>query len=180
MDIGFNWQINDQLNVNLELIDIANEFNWDNAPRTITTFDLNAFLIDAINLAQNLVDGQIVQPNDLIDDHINVQIFNEDFDQELESRYDLEVNYDTNYEVELFGWSPSVGLSAGYYKTDTEDFPRIGINLDRMLFLGYDIGGEAISLGYEGKYGFLRVVSDDFGFKDARTFGIVAGLNYSF
>tara|TARA_R110002072_G_scaffold89232_3_gene199834 strand:- start:12420 stop:13697 length:1278 start_codon:yes stop_codon:yes gene_type:complete len=180
VDIGFNWQINDQLNVNLELIDIANEFNWDNAPRTITTFDLNAFLIDAINLAQNLVDGQIVQPNDLIDDHINVQIFNEDFDQELESRYDLEVNYDTNYEVELFGWSPSVGLSAGYYKTDTEDFPRIGINLDRMLFLGYDIGGEAISLGYEGKYGFLRVVSDDFGFKDARTFGIVAGLNYSF
>jgi hypothetical protein len=180
VDIGFNWQINDQLNVNLELIDIANEFNWDNAPRTQTTFDLNAFLIDAVNLAQNLVDGQVVRPDDLIDQHINVQIFNEDYDQELEARYDLEVNYDTHYELDLFGWTPSVGVSGGYYKTGTEDFPRIGVNLDQMLFLGYDIGGKAISLGYEGKYGFLQLVSDDFGFKDARTFGIVAGLNYSF
>ena len=180
VDIGFNWQVNDQLNVNLELIDIANEYSWDNAPRTITTFDLNAFLIDAVNIAQGLVDGEIVRPNDLIDDHINVQIFNEDYDQELESRYDLEVNYDLNHELELFGWTPSVGVSAGYYKTDTKNFPRVGVNLDQMLFLGYDIGGEAITLGYEGKYGFLRLVSDDFGFKEARTFGIAAGLNYSF
>ena len=180
IDIGFNWQVNDQLNVNLELIDIANEFSWDNAPRTITTFDLNAFLIDAVNVAQALVDGEIVTPNDLVDRHINVQIFNEDFDQELASRYDLEVNYDLNKELELFGWTPSIGVSAGYYKTDTKDFPRVGVNLDQMLFLGYDIGGEAITLGYEGKYGFLRLVSDDFGFKDARTFGIAAGLNYSF
>ena len=180
VDIGFNWQVNDQLNVNLELIDIANEFRWDNAPRTVTTFDLNAFLVDFINTAQSLVDGDIIRPNDLIDRNIDVQIFNEDYDQELEARYDLEVNYDLNYELEVMGWTPSLGLTAGYYKTEHQDFPRIGINLDRMWFVGYDIGAEAMTLAYEGKYGFVRFVSDDFGYQDARTFGIAAGINYSF
>lgn len=180
VDIGFNWQVNEQLNVNLELIDIANEFRWDNAPRTMTTFDLNAFLVDFINVAQDLVNGEIVTPNDIIARNIDVQIFNEDYDQELDARYDLEVNYDLNYELDILGWTPSVGVTAGYYKTSYQDFPRIGVNLDQMWFLGYDIGGEAITLGYEGKYGFVRLVSDDFGYKNARTFGVAAGINYSF
>jgi hypothetical protein len=180
VDLGFNWQVNEQLNVNLEMIDVINEFRWNNAPRTVTTFDLNAFLIDAINVAQDLVNGEIVRPNDIVDRNINVQIFNENYKQELDARYDLEVNYDLNYELEILGWTPSVGVTAGYYKTANMDFPRIGVNLDQMWFLGYDIGGEAITLGYEGKYGFVRLVSDDFGYKDAKTFGVAAGLNYSF
>ncbi len=180
VDIGFNWQVNDKLNVNVELIDIANEFNWDNAPTTRTTFDLNAFLLDALNVAQDLVNGLIVTPNDIIDRNIDVVIVNEDYDQELDARYDVEVNYELDYRPNLFGWQPVVGISGGYYKTENQDFPRIGINLDRSFYIGYDIGGEAISLSYEGKYGFISVISDDFGYEDARTFGIAAGLNYSF
>ncbi|MFN3239103.1 MAG: hypothetical protein ACE37D_18895 [Pseudomonadales bacterium] len=180
VDIGFNWQVNEQLNVNVELIDIANEFNWDNAPTTRTTFDLNAFLIDALTVAQDLVNGQIVTPNDIIDRNINVVIVNEDYDQELEARYDVEVNYELGYRPNLFGWEPTLGISGGYYKTEHQDFPRIGVNLNRNFYLGYDIGAEAVSLSYEGKYGFIRFISDDFGYEDARTFGIAAGLNYSF
>ena len=180
VDIGFNWQVNDQLNVNVELIDIANEFSWDNAPTTRATFNLNAFLIDALNVAQDAVNGEIVRPNDVIARNLNVVIVNEDYDQELDARYDLEVNYDLNYQVNLFGWQPSLGVTGGWYKTEHQDFPRIGVSLDKKLHLGYDIGGEAISISYEGKYGFFRFISDDFGYNDARTFGVAAGLNYSF
>lgn len=180
VDVGFNWQVNEQLNVNVELIDIANEFNWDNAPTTRTTFNLNAFILDTLNVAQDLVNGEIVRPNDIIARNIDVVIVNEDFDQELEARFDVEVNYDTGYRPNLFGWEPALGVSAGYYHTDMQDFPRIGISLDNSFYIGYDIGGEAISLSYEGKYGFISFISDDFGYEDARTFGIAAGLNYTF
>lgn len=180
VDIGFNWQVNDRLNVNVELIDIANEFSWDNAPTTQVSFDLNAFVIDALNVAQDAVNGEIVRPNDVITRNLNVIIVNEDFDQELDERYDVEVNYDLNYQLNLFGWEPNVGVMGGWYSTANQEFPRIGVSLDRKLNIGYDIGGEAISLSYVGKYGYFSIISDDFGYNDARTFGITAGLNYSF
>ena len=180
VDIGFNWQVTDQLNVNVELIDIVNEFNWENAPTTRTTFNTQAFLQDTLNLAEELLAGAIVNPNDLIDRNINVVIQNEDFDQELDERYDIEVNYDLGYKLDLFGWQPVLGVTGGWYHTANQDFPRVDVNLNRQLFIGYDIGGEALSISYEGKYGFIRFVTDDLAYDDANTYGIAAGLRYSF
>jgi hypothetical protein len=180
VDIGFNWQVNDQLNVNVELIDIVNEFNWDNAPTTRATFNTQTFLQDALGVVEQLLLGEIVTPNDLIDRNVNVVIQNEDYDQELDERYDIEVSYDLGYQLDLFGWQPTLGVTGGWFYTANQNFPRVGVNLNRQLFIGYDIGGEALSISYEGKYGFIRFITDDLSYDDANTYGIAAGINYNF
>ena len=43
--------------------------------RTLTP---NLILIDSIGVAQNFVDGLIVRPNDLIDEHLLIEVFNND------------------------------------------------------------------------------------------------------
>ena len=78
MDLLLTWQVNDQLNVSLNITDFINRFNRDHAPRTITHFDPNLILIDSIGVAQNFVDGLIVRPNDLIDEHLLIEVFNTD------------------------------------------------------------------------------------------------------
>ena len=78
MDLLLTWQVNDQLNVSLNITDFINRFNWDHAPRTITHFDPNLILIDSIGVTQNFVDGLIVRPNDLIDEHLLIEVFNTD------------------------------------------------------------------------------------------------------
>ena len=180
VDIGFNWQVNDRLNLDLRLIDIINEFSWDDAPQTLVSFDFNAFLLDAIALAQNFVDGRVVSPKDLIDDHLFVKIFNADYDQELPWRANFSASYDLNKELKIFGWTPNVSFLAGFYHTDTQDFPRIGISLDKSLKIEYDFGGEALAISYDHKYGFIRLVTDSLTYEDAFTLGITVGLRYSF
>jgi len=180
VDVGFNWQVNDQLNLDLRLIDIANQFSWDDAPQTLASFDLNAFLTDVVAVAQDFVNGAVVRPNDLVDRNLAVDIFNADYDQELPWRANFSASYDLNHELDIFGWTPSLAVLGGYYHTDTQDFPRIGVSLDRALKIEYDFAGEAVSISYEGKYGFVRLVTDSFRYEDAFEFGVVAGLKYNF
>ena len=78
MDLLLTWQVNDQLNVSLNITDFINRFNWDHAPRTIKHFDPTLILIDSIGVAQEFLDGLIVLPNDLIDEHLLLEVFNTD------------------------------------------------------------------------------------------------------
>ncbi|XOV87334.1 MAG: hypothetical protein ACFHX7_20660 [Pseudomonadota bacterium] len=179
-DISFDWQVNEKLRLGLALYDVANKFEWENAPQTKASFDLNPALLDAIAVAQEFVNGEVVRPNDIVDRHLFVDIFNADFTQELEVRADLDVAYSLGREINLLGWTPDLSVIGGYYRTDTQDFPRIGVGFDDTLQLEYDIGGKALSIAYRNRFVFARLVTDKFALGDARTFGFMVGLNYGF
>ncbi len=179
-DVSFDWQVNDQLRLGLVLYDIVNKFEWANAPQTKATFDLNPALLDTIAVAQDFVNGEIVRPNDIVDRHVFVDIFNADFEQELPWRADLDVAYSLGREINVLGWTPNLSVIGGYYRTETQDFPRIGVGFDDTLQLEYDIGGKAISIAYRNRFVFARLVTDKFALADARTFGFMVGLNYGF
>ena len=179
-DFGVNWQVNDQLNLDLQLIDVANAFEWKDAPQTYAAFDLNAFLVDAIDVVQDFITGGIVDPNGPIDRNLTVQIFNDDYTQKLPMRADFNARYSLDKELNIFNWTPNVSLLGGYYHTRTEDFPRLGVAFDNNLDLMYDIQGEALMLNYRHKYFFVNFIADDFNLDDAKTFGIAVGVNYSF
>ncbi len=181
LDLAFDWQVNEKLSVSLALQDIYNEFQWDDAPFSVTTLDLNPFLVDAINLAQEFADGLVVAPNDLVDEHVQVFIANESHDQRLPWRADLAIGYRLDPEFELFGYKPpQLTLIGGNYRASRVNFPRIGLGIGSRLKVEYDITGEALAATYMGRHLHARIVSDSFSIKDAKTFGLELGISYVF
>lgn len=179
-DVTVDWQVNDKLHLTLEAIDIVNKYEWENAPQTRATFDLNPALLDAIDVAQDFVLGEIVRPNDLVDRHVFVEIFNADFEQELPHRYRLSGSWALEREVDWFGWTPHISLLGTYYHTDSQDFPSIGVSFDDTFRFEYDLGVNAIAVGYQSQYLFVRVITDKLDVGDAYTFGFSMGFNVSF
>ncbi|MBV1877117.1 MAG: hypothetical protein KUG79_05705 [Pseudomonadales bacterium] len=180
LDIGIDWQVNDRLKLNLQLIDIINRFNWDDAPQTVVNFNLNPLLLDALDLIQDISAGERVQVNQLIDDHLSVSIINDDYTQKLNWRGDFSASYSLNRTIPLYRWQPNVSVIGGVYHTDTQDFPRIGFSLNDNFKLEYDFGGDAIIVSLVGKYGFIQLISDSFDLEEAYDFGITMGINYQF
>ncbi len=179
-DFGVAWQATDKLHLDLRLIDIGNKFKWENAPQTFATFDLNAAVLDLLDVAQDFVNGEIVDPNGIIDRQVNVDIFNGDYNQTLPWRADLNARYSLDKELKLFGWTPNISILGNYYYTDTKDFPRFGVGFDNNVEVLWDFGGDALILAYEGKYGFARLIADDLNTDKAHTFGVSVGVNYAF
>ena len=181
LDLGVNWQVTDQLNLDLQLFDVVNKFSWDKAPYTRAPFDLNPALVDAIAVAQDFADGLIITPNDLIDQHVDVTILNQNYDQELPWRAKLAANYSLDKELNVFNyWTPNISVLGGYYYTKYQHFPSLGIGFDNNLQLAYDFGGEAFSINYRNKYMFARLLTDSFDFKDAHAIGFAVGFNFGF
>ncbi len=181
LDLGVNWQVTDQLNLDLKLFDVVNKFSWENAPSSVATFNLKAALVDAIGVSQDFVDGLIVTPNDLIDRQLGVTIVNQDFDQELPWRANLRANYSLDKELNVFNfWTPNISVLGGYYYTKTQHFPSLGIGFDDTLQLAYDFGGEAFSINYRNRYLFARLMTDSLTFEDAHTIGFAVGFNIGF
>jgi len=180
IDAAVEWQPTEQLTLGLKLWDIANQFNWDNAPVSVASFDLNPFLLDAIDVTQLFVDGEVVTPNDLVDRHLLVTIQNQDVTQKLPWRGDLSAAYLLDFEPAMFGWQPSLAITGGYYRTGTQNFPRVGVILDDRLHLDYDLTAEAISVAWTGKYLQARIISDKFNLSDAKTLGLSLGFNLTF
>ncbi len=179
-ELSMGWQATDTLRFELDVMDLGHTITWEDAPQSFLSFGLNAAIIDAIGIAQGLVDGEVVQPNDLVDDHLLVDILNADFDQHLPWRSDLRATWSLGREVSLFGWTPQISLIGGWYHTRAKDFPRFGFALDDNLRLLYDFGGKALYLKYQGKYGFAKLIADDLNTKSAHTLGIAVGINYTF
>lgn len=172
-------QATKQLNLDLRLIDIANKFKWEDAPQTYATFNLNAAILDALTVAQEFVNGEVVNPNEIVDRQLNVNIFNDDYDQTLPWRADLNARYSLDKELDVLGWTPNIYLLGNYPYTDTMDFPRFGVGFDNFEIL-YDFGGDALILNYKGKYGFAKFIADDLDTDKAHTFGFAIGINYRF
>lgn len=179
-DFSVAWQVDDRLSLKLTATDIVNEFNWDLAPQTQASFDLNPALIDAIDVAQDFVDGEIVDPNALVDRHLNVLIYNADYRQEIPWRAQLDAAWDLNTEFSVLGWTPGLSLLGSVYRTETQVFPRVGLGFGETLTVEYDIAGEALALEYNHKYFFLRLMTDKFNLSDAQTFQLAAGVSISF
>ncbi|MBD3646745.1 MAG: hypothetical protein HUJ31_04670, partial [Pseudomonadales bacterium] len=59
LDASVFWEPSPRLTLRLKLMDIVNEFQWDNAPLTLASFDLYPFLHDAIGVAQDFVNGEV-------------------------------------------------------------------------------------------------------------------------
>ncbi|MFT6433364.1 MAG: hypothetical protein ACJAVI_001406 [Candidatus Azotimanducaceae bacterium] len=181
LDLGVNWQVTEQLNLDLKLFDVVNNFSWENAPYTLATFDLNSTLIDAIGVSQDFVNGLIVTPNDIIDRQLGVTIINQDYDQELPWRANLRASYSLDKELNVFNfWTPNISVLGGYYYTKTQHFPSLGIGFDDTFQLAYDFGGEAFSVNYRSKYLFARLLTDSLSFQDAHTIGFSVGFNFGF
>jgi len=181
LDLGVNWQVTDQLNLDLKIFDVVNNFRWRNAPHSVARFDLNSALVDAIGVSQDFVDGLIVTPNDLIDRQLDVVIINEDFDQELPWRANLRASYSLDKELNVFNfWTPNISVLGGYYYTKTQHFPSLGIGFDDSFQLAYDFGGKAFSINYRNRYLFARLMTDSLSFEDAHTIGLAVGFNYGF
>ncbi len=178
--ISINWQATEKITVNAELIDLGYIISWENAPQSRARFSLNPALIDVIEVAQVFVDGGVVAPNEIIDRHVFVEIFNADFDQHIPWRADLNAAWLLDLQPNLFGWTPQVSMLGGYYHTNVKDFPRLGIGLNETLQVFYDFGGEAIHVKYTGKYGFAKIIADRFDSKKAHTLGIALGINIKF
>jgi hypothetical protein len=179
-DIAISWRASPRLQLDLHVMDLFNEFTWEGAPQTRTTFDLNPALIDALQIAQDFVDGLIVTPNDIVDRHVFVEIFNADFTQKLPTRFDLKARYKLPYEPDLFGWKPGLSLLTGWYHTDTQEFPRIGLGFDDNISFEFDIGSSALAVTYDHRYVFARLVTDSLDFSKANAFGLELGLNFTF
>ena len=181
LDLGMNWQVTDQLNLDLKLFDVVNNFSWKNAPYSVTTFNLNPALVDAIGVSQDFIDGLIVTPNDLVGRHVDVTILNRDYDQELPWRANLRANYSLDKEINILNfWTPNISVLGGYYYTKTQHFPSLGIGFDDTLQLAYDFGGEAFSINYRNRYFFARLMTDSLAFEDAHTIGLALGVNFGF
>ena len=179
-NISINWQATDKIKVNADLIDLGYIISWENAPQSKARFSLNPALIDVIEVAQIFVDGGVVAPNEIIDRHVFVEIFNEDFDQHIPWRTDVNAAWLLDLGPSLLGWTPRVSLLGGYFHTSVKDFTRLGIGLNETLQVFYDFGSEAIHLNYTGKYGFAKIVADQFDSKKAHTLGIALGINIRF
>ena len=181
LDLGVNWQVTPQLNLDLRLFDIANKFSWTKAPYTLATFDLNPTLVDAIGVSQDFVNGLIVTPNDIVDRQLGVTIINQDYEQELPWRANLRASYSLDKELNVFNfWTPNISVLGGYYYTKYQHFPSIGLGFDDSIQLAYDFGGEAFSINYRNKYVFARLLADSLSFQDAHTIGFSVGFNYGF
>ena len=181
LDLGMNWQVTDQLNLDLKLFDVVNNFSWKNAPYSVTTFNLNPALVDAIGVSQDFIDGLNVTPNDLVGRHVDVTILNRDYDQELPWRANLRANYSLDKEINILNfWTPNISVLGGYYYTKTQHFPSLGIGFDDTLQLAYDFGGEAFSINYRNRYFFARLMTDSLAFEDAHTIGLALGVNFGF
>jgi len=179
-DLAVSWQVNDKLHLSLSTQDIFNEFQWDNAPFSLTTLDLNPFLVDAIAMAQEYALGKVVAPNDLIDKHIQVFIGNASHNQKLDWRADLSASYKLDPELEVFGYTPpQLTLIGGYYRAG-EDFPRIGLGIGKRVKVEFEITNKALAATYMGNILYAKLISDSFKLKDAKTFGLEIGLNYYF
>lgn len=180
LDIALDWQVSEKIHLSLVVEDLYNEFQWDNAPFTVTTLDLNPFLEDAITLAQEYALGEVVAPNDLVNEHMQVFIGNASHDQHLPWRADLSVGYKLDRELKLFGYTPpQLTLIAGYYRAN-EDFPRVGLGIGKRLKIEFEVTNKALAATYMGRYLYTRLISDSFKIKDAKTFGLEIGLNYYF
>ncbi len=126
MDLLLTWQVNDQLNVSLNIANFINRFNWDHATRTIARFDSNLTLIDSIGVTQDFVDGLIVRPNDLIDEHLLVEVFNTDYEQSLGRRYRVAGRYATNNVV--FGEKAlPISILVEVFRLEGQTFTEIGL-----------------------------------------------------
>ncbi len=131
-------------------------------------------------MAQEFVDGVRVSPNEIIDRHLFVDITNADYEQSLPWRADLSAEWRFDYELPLFGWTPALSARVGYHYTEVMSFPRLGVGIGNHLSLMYDTGGKSFLLHYQGKYGFAKVITDNFDTKKAHTLGIALGLQYEF
>lgn len=178
VDVDVSWQVRNDLLLTLELRDIANEFEWDNAPQTTATFDLNPFLLDAIDVAQDLLEGVPTFPNAPIEDNWIVNIRNETYEQKLPVRANLTASYRTGLKPDILGWKPVVSVTGGWHHTGTKDFQRVGLRVDGFRF-EYDFAARSIGLGWQGRYLHARLLTDNFDFEKAHTLGLSVGLSVS-
>ena len=176
IDLAAFWQAREDLGLSLQIWDAINEFEWSGAPQTTATFDIKPFLNDFVGVAQDLLDGLNVFPNELLDHNWSTHIRNQTFRQELPARAELAARWDQAWKPDLFGWKPQVALLGYWYHTTSQDFPRIGLSLDGFQF-EYDTAAESFGFGWRGRYGHVRLVTDDFDLGKARTFGLAVGFN---
>ncbi len=179
VDVGVTWQARDDLRLALHVWDAFNEFEWDGAPQTTATFDLNPFLNDFVSTAQDLLDGLNVFPNEIVDRNWVTNIRNQTFRQKLPARAELSAAWAQTWRPGIFGWKPGVTLLGSYYHTASQGFPRLGIALDSFRF-EYDTAAGSVGFGWRWRYGHVSLVTDDFDFDKARTFGLAVGLNLQF
>ena len=179
VDIGVTWQAREDLRLGITIWDAFNEFEWDRAPQTTATFTLNPFLNDFVGVAQDLLDGLNVFPNELVDRYWVTDIRNQTFRQKLPARAELSAAWAQPWKPDMLGWKPSVTLLGSWYHTTSQDFPRIGVALDNFRFQ-YDTAAQSFGFGWRGRYGHVSLVTDDFDFEKARTFGLAVGLNLQF
>ncbi|MEM7363201.1 MAG: hypothetical protein AAF525_04210 [Pseudomonadota bacterium] len=176
VDLMLTWQVTDQLNVSLDITDFINRFNWDQAPRTIASFDLNPALIDSIGVAQDFVDGLIVRPNDLIDEHLFVEIFNTDYEQTLGTRYRVAGQYAMNNVV--FGEQTlPISILGEVFRTEGQTFTAIGLGWSDRAAVYYDLSAEAFRFDVQLPYITMGITTDSLGTDDAHTFGLTLKLN---
>lgn len=179
-DFSIAWQVNQKLRLQFTALDFFNRFTWHNAPQTIASFNLNPTLVDAIGVAQDFVNGEIVKPNDLVDRHLFVNIFNANYTQKLPHRELLAGEYSLEHRVNLGIWKPNLSLLGSFYRTESRNFPRLGLALNDTLRFDYDFAGHALGVGYNSRYFFVHIMSDKFKFKDARTLDFAMGVNVGF
>lgn len=179
-DFSITWQASDNLKISADFIDLGYEITWKNAPQSIARLVLNDAIVDAIGVAQEFVNGEVISPNDIVDRQLVVDIFNGDYEQTISWRADVNASWQLDRQANLFGWQPNILLLGGYYHTSVKDFPRIGVGLNDTLQVLYDFGGKAIHLNYQGKYGFAKLIADKFDTKKAHTLGIAIGTNIRF
>jgi len=176
-DLSASWQITRQLQVSLAAMDLINQFSWKGAPQTTGSFDLNPFLVDAIGVGQDFVNGEIVKPNEVIDRHLSVDIFNANYVQRLPHRELLSARYNTGKQLHGFGKSASIVLLGSVYHTRTQNFFSVGLGLNHALHLDWNVSAGALGAGYKGKYFFANLMTDDMKFSDARTLAVSFGVN---
>lgn len=182
-DIHWTWQPSKHFVLTLSLEDLFHRMKWRDSGYTFARFDARNNLFTALDQFEQAVDAALSSgtlPSELPELQAdfsteellaaaNTQIRTKDFTQELPWRANMSMQVNLNETYSLLG---------GVYRTEPEDFPRLGFGIHDTWKFTYDFRTKGVGIGYFGRYLTVNVLSDSFDLNKTHVFGLNVSLNY--
>ena len=162
IDFSLDWEVNQQWEFNLRVIDLIGRMYWEYAPYTtaVASSDNKEYDDDGYLIYKPVLSGYEG---------------NADFTQELKPQIKALVNYQWNNKFAALGQ---------LYSFYTANFYQLGLgysfNQKSLLSMLYMFETNAITIGYEMQYFQFMITSDAFQFDDANTFALSLNATIKF
>ncbi len=187
-DIGFDWQINEQLNLTFSALDLG-KINWTDNAKNYTANQI--FEFDGINLGQLTFDGSEIISFDNVQDSVDIIDFvgvSQDFSTNLPAQFYLGLGYTLNEKLRInttlfysdFQDNSFTALSLGANYQIQKNI-NIGSALNLMNETSLVLGLNAtLELGPLQVFALTDNVFGLFDLTDNRTLNARVGVGFSF